>query len=636
MTTMDDFDEISLVPEGYSITLENSTSSASSLDDNEEFSPVNSNRSSLTSEDEVVLPPKFQFKKASVTTSTIVTSPTSPPNVLGLRKSVSTPKLGGVTSVVTVVSSPVSKSRNSAPTPSKNVAHVQTRPLRRTASSISQTRKKLTAEQLEMLYDSEVDDDIIIDNNDFVWNIPLSPSLYKKASNTLQQHINQPKVSPPVSHHRSSKRMSARKSNTNLLSSIKESEPTKYFETPGLEYLSEDARNLTKALYELPEGSTGNSSSNSSSTTSISSNKQTALVPPKRVSDIDDVVPISKEKAEFLSRTRPSFLPPKSKEEELKHLLQYKEMMIHATSLEKKRERELQTVKMQRAKERAKIETEWTLDIIPRFELAVKEAKTRELWWKGIPLKYRALIWKARTGNQLGITKSTYVKALQTGKENGENKIMILDSQNALPNTGLFGAYSPLSDQLLNILTAFSAYRSEIGYKSGLHHIAATLLLTLSTELEVFTALANILNNSLLQAIYLRDETTLTSHYTSFLKVLNTKLPSLYEHFKTIRLPPSAYLEPMLSTLYSQHMPIDVTDRIWDVMMFEGDTFLLRVALGVLMKVEHKLYGSAEDVLSVVGWGAKSLEKYVGDEDEFMACVRGALKNTKATTTTKQ
>lgn len=40
-----------------------------------------------------------------------------------------------------------------------------------------------------------------------------------------------------------------------------------------------------------------------------------------------DPLPISKEKAEVLSRTRPSWLPPKSKEEEKRHLKEYQKMM---------------------------------------------------------------------------------------------------------------------------------------------------------------------------------------------------------------------------------------------------------------------------------------------------------------------
>lgn len=51
-------------------------------------------------------------------------------------------------------------------------------------------------------------------------------------------------------------------------------------------------------------------------------------LPPLRVSDVMiDPLPISKEKEKVLSRTRPSWLPPKNRKEERKHLKEYQHMM---------------------------------------------------------------------------------------------------------------------------------------------------------------------------------------------------------------------------------------------------------------------------------------------------------------------
>lgn len=51
-------------------------------------------------------------------------------------------------------------------------------------------------------------------------------------------------------------------------------------------------------------------------------------LPPLQISDgMIDPLPISKEKEAVLSRTRPSWLPPKSKEEEKRHLKEYQKMM---------------------------------------------------------------------------------------------------------------------------------------------------------------------------------------------------------------------------------------------------------------------------------------------------------------------
>jgi len=54
----------------------------------------------------------------------------------------------------------------------------------------------------------------------------------------------------------------------------------------------------------------------------------TVELPPLRINNVMiDPLPVSKEKEKVLSRTRPSWLPPKSQKEEKKHLKEYQRMM---------------------------------------------------------------------------------------------------------------------------------------------------------------------------------------------------------------------------------------------------------------------------------------------------------------------
>lgn len=80
----------------------------------------------------------------------------------------------------------------------------------------------------------------------------------------------------------------------------------------------------------------------------------------------------------------------------------------------------------------------------------------------------------------------------------------------------------------------------------------------------------------------------------------------------------------MFLTLFSLHCPVDVTSRLWDVYSFEGDSFLVRTAVAILMMLESKLYGSRNEVLDILGWNASVYP--LGRDDEFMAFVRSAGK----------
>lgn len=86
----------------------------------------------------------------------------------------------------------------------------------------------------------------------------------------------------------------------------------------------------------------------------------------------------------------------------------------------------------------------------------------------------------------------------------------------------------------------------------------------------------------------------------------------------------SLYLEPMFMTCFALHAPPDLANRMWDVYAFEGDGFLVRAAIGVLMVLESRLYGSRDEVVGMLGWGAKQWK--LGEEEEFMKIVRAAGK----------
>lgn len=113
--------------------------------------------------------------------------------------------------------------------------------------------------------------------------------------------------------------------------------------------------------------------------------------------------------------------------------------------------------------------------------------------------------------------------------------------------------------------------------------------------------------------------------YTLFLRAFQYKLPALFHHLHvTLALPPPAYLEAMFLTLFALHCPLDITSRLWDVYIFEGDGFLVRTAIGILTVLEPQLYGTKEEVVRLLGWRAKTWK--LGKEDDFLETVRSAGK----------
>lgn len=104
-----------------------------------------------------------------------------------------------------------------------------------------------------------------------------------------------------------------------------------------LSELSEEAKFLTEALenhasnLELQQGALSQNGTlpGKLGIEKLARSKSSPIeLPPLRVSDVlIDPLPVSKEKEKVLSRTRPSWLPPKNRKEERKHLKEYQHMM---------------------------------------------------------------------------------------------------------------------------------------------------------------------------------------------------------------------------------------------------------------------------------------------------------------------
>lgn len=256
--------------------------------------------------------------------------------------------------------------------------------------------------------------------------------------------------------------------------------------------LNSDAKELTEKLEEHAEeleakgvrSSTPSVRRNSDGKPRVKSGLPE--LPPLRKSNVMiDPLPPSKEKEAVLSRTRPSWLPPKDPAEERRHLKEYQRMM--AQSLEAERRRE--------ATKKARIENRdtradnlmhiWEENIIPRWDEAIRERRTRELWWRGIAPRSRGAVWSKAIGNGLALSDASFRAALKRAndaqKRVNDGQGSTDDSYAAawfddikkdveeytFPDLRIFQTGGPLHQSLVDVLSAYCMYRSDIGYVPG-------------------------------------------------------------------------------------------------------------------------------------------------------------------------
>ncbi|OAA61750.1 tbc domain protein [Niveomyces insectorum RCEF 264] len=550
-------------------------------------------------------------------------------------------------------------------------------------SSWQSTRERKTALQLELECDEDEGDDIpdglVLDN------VPISPRPPSERSHSISPGNSKPgspdraprekarsvgNGTPPVAAAHGSLRSPSWKSEPDKAYSDASS-PVKLRAkswTAALSELNSEAKALTEKLEEHADelqtkaqqrSSTGSIPAARRSLTDVADAKprhKSALpeLPPLRRSNIMiDPLPVSKEKEAVLSRTRPSWLPPKDPAEEKRHLKEYQKMMAYSLEAGRRREADKQARSECRDTAAKSLMQIWELDIVPRWNEAVRERRTRDLWWRGIPPRSRGAVWSRAIGNELGLTETSFAAALGRARDvearakaakelaGDDYYTACFDAicrdvrEQTWRDLRIFQVGAPLHQGLIDVLMAYSMYRSDIGYVPGCNVIAALLLLNLPGPASAFVALANLLNRPLPLSFYAADPGAKASAYNLLFQMLAQKAPALHSHLTN--LPdhdPDVYFNSVFTSLFTSHLALDQVARLWDVYVFEGDAVLVRAGVAFLMEREAALFGTRnlQEVRVALDGNDGGLEKrqaivaQLGEEDRWIKAVRDAGK----------
>ncbi|KAH8815451.1 hypothetical protein F5884DRAFT_178988 [Xylogone sp. PMI_703] len=421
--------------------------------------------------------------------------------------------------------------------------------------------------------------------------------------------------------------------------------------TAALSELSEETKALTEALEAhaedeekkaMEERQRPNLNSRSMSEKPRARSAIIALPPLRRMDVMIDPLPISKEKEAVLSRTRPSWLPPKDPAEEKRHLKEYQKMMASSLEAERKREARRQADAECRDDTVSSLLRIWEEHVLPNWDNVTRQKRTRELWWRGIAPRSRGRVWERAIGNELELTESSFQAALrraqslektikkgtQLSAEEERKKSWLdriqKDVKNTYPELKIFQPDGPLYQPLVDVLSAYAMYRSDVGYVHGTSNIAALLLLNLPTPAATFLALSNILNRPLPLSFQTSDPSGISRAYSLLLSQLEAKSPRLSSHLSSIVPNPDVYLRDIFMGLFTEHLSLDNASRLWDVVAFEGDSILVRAGVAYLVTLEGKLLGtqSEAEVREIVSKGFDGIS-----EEDWMRAVREAGKS---------
>lgn len=278
--------------------------------------------------------------------------------------------------------------------------------------------------------------------------------------------------------------------------------------------------------------------------------------------------------------------------------------------------------------------TVWTHEILPHWEKKKRTKPVHELVLQGIPPFVRTKVWPMLIGNDLHVTNdlfNIYVKQAEAAKALRAAGVKIehvgkletarligVDLPRTFPALAFYQEGGPNHAELHRVLDAYVCYRPDIGYVQGMSYLAAILLLYLD-DATAFTCLANLLNRNVHLAFFKMD-VELQQYASLFETLFKRCLPDLYHHFETIGLSTEMYLLDWFLTIFSKSLPLDIATHLWDIYIFEGQSFLFRAALGLLKYLRAQILAFELDLVPCKHVLARIPEDTL-DEDSLLASI---------------
>lgn len=204
----------------------------------------------------------------------------------------------------------------------------------------------------------------------------------------------------------------------------------------------------------------------------------------------------------------------------------------------------------------------------------------------GVPSALRRPVWYACSGaatkrREAGIEYADFLAKGLVLEGTEASKTIEAD----LPRTGVQGA---VLESLKNVLLAFSAKNTAIGYCQSMNFVTAAFLLY-NTEEQAFWMLCSLIEDLLPAGYYTETMTGLRVDLRVLDSLVAQYLPDLHKHLADLDIDLSPITMNWFLCLFVNTLPADRSHRVMDCLLHEGSKVLFRTALSILRVREKEL-----------------------------------------------
>nr|XP_057932921.1 USP6 N-terminal-like protein [Doryrhamphus excisus] len=222
--------------------------------------------------------------------------------------------------------------------------------------------------------------------------------------------------------------------------------------------------------------------------------------------------------------------------------------------------------------------------------------------YKGIPLQLRGRAWalmldveKTKNDNE-----GKYEKMKEQAKlYSSEVKQIDLDINRTFRNHIMFmDRFGVKQQSLFNVLSAYSAYNTEVSYCQGMSQIAALLLMYMNEE-EAFWALTLLLTDRkhAMHGFFVPGFPKLQRFQAHHDQIISKLIPNLKKHLDKEQMSAGIYTPKWFMQCFIDRTPFTLTLRLWDVFILEGEKLLSAMSYTILKIHKKRLLKMSLDEL---------------------------------------
>lgn len=156
-----------------------------------------------------------------------------------------------------------------------------------------------------------------------------------------------------------------------------------------------------------------------------------------------------------------------------------------------------------------------------------------------------------------------------------------------------YAAASGLQDGLFGVCKAYALYDQDVGYAQGMNFLIMPLLFNMP-EQEAFCLLARLMHHYDLRDLFIQDMPGLHMRLYQFERLLEDFEPALYCHLHRRGISPHLYATQWFLTLFAYRFPLQLVLRIYDLIISEGLSAILRFGIVLMQRNATTLMGISD------------------------------------------